>query len=106
MRLATVWGMSLDGTWNITIKSSMGDQQAVAELKTNGAEFSGTYSTMGMNLDVTEGVIDGDSARWVAEITKPISIVSRFTVTFTDDTMTGEVVAGTFGTHQIVGTRQ
>jgi hypothetical protein len=98
--------MSVDGTWVIQVKGPTGDQQATAELKSSGTELTGTYSTMGMTLDITEGSIEGDTGRWTAEITKPMSIVSRFQVTFDGDTLTGEVAVGAFGTHPLTGQRQ
>jgi hypothetical protein len=98
--------MSVDGTWIVKIKGPTGDQQGTAELKSSGTDLSGTWSTMGMTLDITEGGIDGNTGTWIAEITKPISIVSRFTVTFDGDTLTGEVAIGAFGTHPLTGQRQ
>ena len=73
---------AVDGDWEVTVKSPMGDQKSVLTINSNGDSFTGKMIPvpMPMTLDCT-ATVDGDS-------------------------ITGEVKAGAFGSMPVSGTRK
>jgi hypothetical protein len=54
---------AVDGDWDVTIKSPMGDQKAVLSITSDGASFSGKMAGGLGAMDIPSGTVDGyDSA--------------------------------------------
>lgn len=99
--------MSLDGTWQLTLSSPMGDNYASAELVTDGESVSGKYTGLGTTEDIVEGSFVGDRVRWTVYRKQPIEWATRFDLTLDgQDAMAGEVEVGTFGSFKVTGARQ
>ncbi|UVO51599.1 hypothetical protein M0208_14205 [Sphingomonas sp. SUN019] len=96
--------MSVDGTYDVIVKSPLGDQKSTLTVKSDGATFTGTNSgAMGSN-DVS-GTVDGDTLAWKQEMTVPMPMTLDMTATVDGDTVTGTVGAGAFGSFPMLGTR-
>ena len=97
--------MSVDGTWNVVVKSPMGDQPSTLVLKADGGTLTGTASAQGNTNDIANGKVDGDTVSWSNSITTPFPMTLEFTGTVSGDTLTGSVKAGSFGSFPFTGAR-
>ena len=52
---------AVDGDWDVTIKSPMGDQKAVLTVNSDGGSFSGQMSGGLGSMDIANGTVDGDT---------------------------------------------
>ena len=62
----------VQGKWNITIKTPMGDKSGVLDLKTDGAALTGSLSSDEYQAAISDGKVDGNKLSWSAKITKPM----------------------------------
>jgi len=97
--------MSVDGTWNLVVKSPMGDQPSTLTLKADGATLTGTASAQGNTNDIANGKVDGDNVSWSNSITTPFPMTLEFSGTVAGDTLNGSVKAGSFGSFPFTGAR-
>jgi len=97
--------MSVDGTWNLVVKSPMGDQPSTLTLKADGATLTGTASAQGNTNDIANGKVDGDNVSWSNSITTPFPMTLEFSGTVAGDTLNGSVKAGSFGSFPFTGVR-
>ena len=94
----------VDGTWDATVKSPLGDQKMTLTVKTDGGAFTGTNSGAMGSTDIN-GTVDGNTIHWIMNITVPMPMTLDCTATADGDTMTGTVGAGAFGSFPLSGTR-
>jgi hypothetical protein len=97
---------AVDGDWNVTIKSPMGDQNAVLTVNSDGGSFTGQMSGGLGTMEITDGTVDGDTLSWGMDITVPMPMHLDATATVDGDAMSGEVKAGAFGSMGLSGTRK
>jgi hypothetical protein len=97
---------NVDGAWDCTIKSPLGDQNAVLTVQSDGNSFTGTMSGALGALDVEDGVVDGDTLKWKMNIKVPMPMTLDCEATVNGDALTGSAGAGAFGSFPITGTRQ
>ena len=95
---------NVDGSWDCTVKSPLGDQKMHLVVKTEGSTWSGTVSgSMGSN-DIT-GEAEGETISWKQQMTTPMPMTLDCKATAEGDTLTGSVGAGAFGSFPLTGTR-
>ena len=94
----------IDGTWDTTVKSPLGDQKMTLTVKTDGGTFTGTNSGAMGSTDIN-GTVDGDTIHWTMIITVPMPLTLDCTATADGDTLSGSVGAGAFGSFPLTGTR-
>jgi hypothetical protein len=97
--------MSADGTWNTTMNTPMGAQNATIVLTTDGGTLTGKLSGPQGEIELEEGTVDGDALTWKANITTPMAMTLEFSATVDGDTMSGDVKLGAFGNATFSGTR-
>ena len=97
--------MSVDGTWNITLQTMMGEQSSTVELVSEGAGLTGTQSGNGESGPIYDGSVDGDAASWKVDITRPLALTVTFTATVDGDTISGTARAGSFPPSPFSGSR-
>ena len=97
--------MSIDGKWNLVVKSPMGDQKSVVTFKQEGGTLTGTGEAQGNSQALQNGKIDGANISWSVSITTPFPMTLEFAGTFSGDTMSGKVKAGAFGSFDWSGAR-
>ena len=95
---------AVDGTWDTTVKSPLGDQKAMLTVHSDGGTFTGTNAGAMGSVDIT-GTVDGDTLQWKMNITVPMPMTLDCTATVDGDTITGSVGAGAFGSFPMTGTR-
>jgi hypothetical protein len=79
----------VQGKWNITIKTPMGDKSGVLELKTQGTALTGSLSNAEYQAAISDGKVEGNKLTWSATITKPMRMSFKFTATVEDDRISG-----------------
>ncbi len=94
--------MSIAGTWNTTMNTPMGAQEATLTLNDDG---TGKMSGPQGDMEITEGTVNGDSAQWKADITAPMPMTLEFDATADGDAISGNVKLGAFGNASFEGTR-
>ena len=95
----------VDGTYNTTVKSPLGDQQATLTVNSDGNSWTGKQIGAMGTADITDGSVDGNTIGWKMSITVPMPMSLDCTATIDGDTLTGTVTAGAFGSFPMTGTR-
>jgi hypothetical protein len=94
----------VEGRWNVTIKTPMGDKSGVLELKVEGTSLVGSLSDGIHNIPISDGKVSGNELRWSARITKPMRMNFKFTATVEAGRITG-VARHALGKAPFSGTR-
>ena len=97
--------MSADGSWNCTINSPMGAQQATMTLVTDGSSLSGKMEGAQGTQEFDDGTADGNNLTWKIEMTSPMPMTLEVSAAVDGDTIGGNVILGAFGDATFTGTR-
>ena len=79
----------VQGKWNITMQTPMGEKQGVLELVANGAALTGFLSHAEYHAPISDGRIEGNNLFWSARLTQPLRMNFRFTATVEADRISG-----------------
>jgi hypothetical protein len=79
----------VQGKWNITIKTPVGDRSGVLELNTEGSKLTGSLSDAEHFAAISDGTVDGNRLSWSAKLTKPMHLNLKFTATVDADRISG-----------------
>lgn len=96
---------SVDGTWDVTVNSPMGQQNIKMTLASDGGDLSGTLAGAMGSTEVKNGKLDGDSFSFDAQITEPFPINIEVAGSISGDEMTGQVKTQGFGSFPMKGAR-
>ncbi len=94
----------VDGTYEVTVKSPLGDQKSTLTVKSDGNTFTGTNSGAMGSADVS-GEVNGNTLTWKQSMTVPMPMTLDMTATVEGDSITGTVGAGAFGSFPMNGVR-
>ena len=94
----------VQGKWQITIKTPMGDKSGVLDLRVEGTTLTGSLSDDSHHIPITDGRIAGNELSWSAKITKPMRMNFKFTATVDNDRISG-VARHALGKGAFSGTR-
>ena len=94
----------VDGSWDCTVKSPLGDQNLTLTVNSDGSSFTGTASGAMGSSDVT-GEVAGNTISWKQQMTVPMPMTLDCEATAEGDTLTGTVGAGAFGSFPLSGKR-
>jgi len=97
--------MAVDGNWNLTMSTPMGERKATLSLKSSGGTLTGTQGAEGNSTEIFDGTISGDDVTWNISITNPMPLTLNFTGKVSGDSMSGEVGIGPMGSFPFTGTR-
>lgn len=97
--------MSVNGKWNVKIKTPMGEQGGLLELMADGASLTGSMSGNMGSVSIENGSVAGDAVKWSAKVTSPMPITLEFDGKVAGDSLSGSVKLGAFGTSTFSGTR-
>ncbi len=89
--------MSVDGTWNLTVQSPMGEEKSVLTLTLDGGRLSGTISGAEGISHLKQAKLVGGVMSWNTDITSPMPLTLEFSGTVEGDAMAGQVKLGMFG---------
>ena len=94
----------VDGSWDCTVKSPLGDQKMTVTVKSEGSTWSGTVAGSMGSSDIS-GEANGNTISWKQQMTVPMPMTLDCQATAEGDTLTGTVGAGAFGSFPLNGTR-
>ena len=97
--------MAVDGNWNITMSTPMGDRDATLSLKSTGGRLTGTQSAEGNSVEIFDGTVNGDDLSWKVSITNPMPLTLEFTGKVSGDNIAGEMGIGPMGSFPFTGKR-
>lgn len=97
---------AVDGDWDVTVKSPMGDQKSVLTVNSDGGSFSGKMAGSLGSMDIANGTVDGNTLSWKMDMTVPMPMTLEATATVDGDNISGEVKAGAFGSMGLTGCRK
>lgn len=99
--------MTVDGIYNITIKTPLGDQQAKVTLKTDGDILTGTSeSALTGVTELTDGKVNGNTLEWTENSKTPMGPIELNVKANVDgDKISGEAVSP-FGPMPFEGGRE
>ncbi|TAH67927.1 MAG: hypothetical protein EWM45_05735 [Rhodopseudomonas palustris] len=97
--------MSVDGNWNITMSTPMGDRQATLSLQSSGGTLTGTQAADGDSGEIFDGTVNGNDVAWKLSITNPMPLTLAFTGKVDGDSMAGEMGIGPMGSFPFKGSR-
>jgi len=97
--------MAVDGNWNLTMTTPMGERQATLSLKNSGGTLTGTQGAEGSTAEIFDGTVSGDAVNWKVSITNPMPLTLEFTGTVAGDAISGQMGIGIMGSFPFTGTR-
>lgn len=96
--------MAVNGKWNLTIKTPMGEQKGVLTLAQEGDALTGDMSGAMGAVPIENGTVAGDSLKWHAKVTSPMPITLEFDGKLDGGNIAGSVKLGAFGSSTFSGT--
>jgi hypothetical protein len=97
--------MAVDGNWNITMSTPMGDRQTTLSLKSAAGALTGTQEAEGNSVEIFDGKTSGDDVFWKVSISNPMPLTLEFTGKVSGDSISGEMGIGPMGSFPFTGTR-
>lgn len=94
----------VDGTYDVTVKSPLGDQKSTLTVKSDGNSFTGTNAGAMGSTDVS-GEVNGNTLTWKQQMTVPMPMTLDMSITIDGDSLSGTVGAGAFGSFPVSGSR-
>mgnify|MGYP001297304224 CR=1 FL=1 len=64
--------MAVNGKWNLTIKTPMGEQKGLLTLEQSGDALTGQMSGAMGAVTIENGKVEGDTLKWNAKVTSPM----------------------------------
>jgi hypothetical protein len=104
-RSSTETMSGIDGDWQCTIDTPLGEQSVLLTLHTDGTALSGRANTAFGAQDFDGGTVDGNDLTWHVTVTQPMPAELDFAATVEGDTINGMVNAGPLGQQPFTGTR-
>jgi len=97
--------MAVDGNWNITLSTPMGERKTTLTLKSAGGTLTGTQGADGNSGEIFDGTTSGNDVAWKISITNPMPLTLAFAGTVSGDSMSGEASIGPMGSFPFTGSR-
>ncbi len=97
--------MGVAGSYDVVVKSPMGDQKSTLTINPDGDGFTGQMAGGMGSMDIADGKFDGDTLTWKMNMTVPMPMTLDCEATVDGDSIAGTVKAGAFGAFPLTGTR-
>jgi hypothetical protein len=97
--------MAVDGNWNLTMTTPMGERQATLTLQSSGSTLTGTQGADGNSGEIFDGTVNGNNVSWKVSITNPMPLTLEFTGTVSGYSISGEMGIGPMGSFPFTGAR-
>ena len=98
--------VSVEGTWQLTIKSPTGPVATTLFIERSGDGLSGNQSGEGMSSPISDVKFDGRNISWINYVTKPMKMKLECTGVIEGGNISGKAKAGFMGTYPFFGTKQ
>lgn len=92
-----------NGTWSVTIDTPMGKQEGTLVLNQDGTTLDGNMAAQGDTAEIKNGKVEGETATWDVDVTKPMPLTLSFNAQKAGDNLTGKVALGAFGQAEFTG---
>ena len=89
--------MAVDGNWNLTLNTPMGERTATLSLNSSGSALTGTQAAEGDSAEIFDGSVSGDDVAWKVSITNPMPLTLEFTGKVSGDSISGDMGIGFMG---------
>lgn len=97
--------MAVNGKWNISIQSPVGDREAqLALTEGDGGALTGTMTGDMGDVPVENGKNDDGTLKWECKISSPMPMTLEFSGAVDGDAISGSVKLGMFGESKFSGT--
>src|SRR5262249_58899474 len=98
-RRATPQGsiMAVDGAWNLTMDTPMGERASTLVVKVASGKLEGTQSAEGQTAQIFEGRVAGNDIGWKVSITQPMPLTLDFSGTVDGNAISCSVPLLMFG---------
>ena len=98
--------MAVDGTYDITLATPMGDRPGKLTLASDGGALSGKFGGDQGEQEFDGGTVDGAAVKWAATVTGAMGEMKlEFDGTVDGDSISGDVQFGAFGAGTFKGTK-
>jgi hypothetical protein len=97
--------MAVDGNWNLTMQTPMGERNATLSLKSAGGTLTGTQGADGNSTEIFDGTVSGSDVAWKVSITNPMPLTLEFKGAVAGDDISGEMGIGFMGNFPFAGKR-
>jgi hypothetical protein len=97
--------MAVDGNWNITLSTPMGERKTTLSLTSAGNTLTGTQGADGNSGEIFDGTVNGDDVAWKISITNPMPLTLAFSGKVSGDSISGEAGIGPMGSFPFTGSR-
>ena len=97
--------MAVDGNWNITLQTPMGERNTTLNVKSAGGSLTGTQGADGNSTEIFDGTVNGDDVAWKVSIVNPMPLTLEFTGKVAGDAISGEMGIGFMGNFPFTGKR-
>lgn len=97
--------MSVAGTYEVNVKSPMGDQTGTFTVIVDGDSFTGSLAGGMGSMDVANGKVSGNTLTWSMDMKVPMPMTLECEATVDGDAINGDVKAGVFGSMPLTGKR-
>jgi len=97
--------MAVDGNWNLTMQTPMGERNATLSLKSAVDTLTGTQGADGNSTEIFDGTVSGSDVAWKVSITNPMPLTLEFKGTVAGDDISGEMGIGFMGNFPFTGKR-
>lgn len=98
--------MSATGSWNVTVKSPMGEGPATINLTEEGGALSGMLSGAQGDQSFTGGTVDGNSLAWTIDVTSPMPMKVECSAEVDGNDISGSLKFGAMGSATFAGSRE
>src|ERR1700744_4712870 len=97
--------MAVNGNWNLTMTTPMGERNASLSLKSSGGTLTGTQGADGNSAEIFDGTVNGGDLPWKVSIPNPMPLTREFTGKVAGDAISGEMGIGFMGNFPFTGKR-
>lgn len=97
--------MTIEGEWQLEIKTPIGTQHATVTFADVDGRLSGHAAGAEEMIPLTDITVDGDHVSWKQSITRPMRLHIVFDVTVEGEHLTGTSKAGRLPTSKVTGHR-
>lgn len=97
--------MSINGKWNMVIKTPMGDQKPVLTMRQEGDVLVGHFDGEHGPMELVDGTVEGQKLKWTGKMKKPVPLSLVFEAEMDENgNLSGKCKLGPFGRSNFTGT--
>lgn len=95
----------VEGRWAITVKGPTGAQETELVIERKNGMLTGEQTGQGISSPILDASYEGNTLRWVNQVTKPMKLKVQFQGVIEGNTMSGKCKAGFMGKFPFTATK-